>query len=271
LPSLGADPETLVGRIESLERELAELQGLATLGTLAGAIAHEFNNILTPIVTFAEMALESPDDADLTQKALRKALEGSERASFIASALLGFARRDSEGETAGVAEVIRDVRACLVRDPKLDGIDLRVECPGGLSAAMSPGALHQVILNLVLNALEAMKPAGGSLHFSARRSTGNTPCRPEPGQHKSVGGSPTIEIEIADTGPGLPESVRSHLFEPFHRGEVRPGGRRGSGLGLSVCKRLIDEAHGSIEARSSANGTTFAITLPAADSLSTTV
>ena len=264
-PSLEADPETLVGRIESLEKELAELQGLATLGTLAGAIAHEFNNILTPIVTFAEMALESPDDADLTQKALRKALEGSERASFIASALLGFARRDSEGEIAGVAEVIRDVRACLVRDPKQDGIDLKVDCPDGLSAAMSPGALHQVILNLVLNALEAMKPAGGSLHFSAKLSTGNSPSGPNPGQREVVGGFPTIEIEIADTGPGLPESVRSHLFEPFHRGEVRPGGRRGSGLGLSVCKRLVDEAHGSIEARSSTSGTTFAIRLPAAE------
>lgn len=248
----------LLERVESLERELADLQGLATLGTLAGAIAHEFNNILTPIMTFAEMALDAPEDQGLTRNALQKALEGAERASFIASALLGFARRDHDGECSDVASVVRDVRACLVRDPRQDGIEMTQSVPEGLEATMSPGALHQVVLNLVLNALEAMKPGGGSLEIRAERSTGNTP--PTPAVTGHTGG---VVITIADTGPGLPDEVREHLFQPFRRGTQRPGARRGSGLGLSVCKRLIDEAGGRIEADSApGKGTTFRITLP---------
>lgn len=262
--------DALLERVEALEAELAELQGLATLGTLAGAIAHEFNNILTPIVTFAEMALDDPDDRELGRRALRKALEGSERASFIASALLGFARRDREGDTSDIARVVRDVRACLVRDPVQDGIRVVTDVPEGLYAAVSPGALHQVFLNLTLNALEAMKAGGGELRFSADRSTWN-------GSHSSgeihgeeqpglEPGARCVEIEVSDTGPGLPASVQSHLFEPFRRGAMVPGGRRGSGLGLSVCKRLVSEAGGVIRAESVPNeGTTFRLWLPATD------
>lgn len=262
---LAARADALLERVEMLEAELAELQGLATLGTLSGAIAHEFNNILTPIVTFAEMALDDPDDRELGLRALRKALEGSERASFIASALLGFARRDREGDTSDVARVVRDVRACLVRDPLQDGIKLVIDTPEGLYAEMSPGALHQVFLNLTLNALEAMKPTGGELRFSAWRSTWNTADSPVSGRPRGMRpGQACVEIEITDSGPGLPESVRSHLFEPFRRGRSRPGGRQGSGLGLSVCKRLVDEAGGEIRAESEpGSGTTFRIWLPA--------
>lgn len=280
-------PALLLARIDSLEKELSELQGLATLGTLAGSIAHEFNNILTPILTFAELALEAPEDRELTHRALRKALEGSERASFIASALLGFARQDDGVAECDVRRVVRDVQACLVRDPKQDGIDVAIDVPDGLTVRMSPGALHQVVLNLILNALEAMRSSGGRLTIEARRSTRNTPPASHPPQHhfQSSDQSPPaqtrgahralkpfhgdgVRLVVRDTGPGLPESVKAHLFEPFRRGKTAIGARRGSGLGLSVCKRLVQEAGGSIEATSErGQGTAFEIWLaqPAID------
>ncbi len=279
-------PELLMARIESLEKELAEVQGLATLGTLAGSIAHEFNNILTPILTFAELALEAPEDRELTHRALRKALEGSERASFIASALLGFARQDDGVAECDVRRVVRDVQACLVRDPKQDGIEVAVDVPDGLTVRMSPSALHQVVLNLILNALEAMRGSGGRLTIEARCSTRNTPPTPRPPCQSADQSAPGqtrgtlraakqfhgdgVRLVIRDTGPGLPESVKAHLFEPFRRGKAALGARRGSGLGLSVCNRLVQEAGGSIEATSEhGRGTAFEIWLaqPANDKI----
>ncbi|MFN7022716.1 MAG: hypothetical protein ACK4WH_15540, partial [Phycisphaerales bacterium] len=179
-------------RIDQLNAMLEHSERLATLGTIAALIAHEFNNLLTPVMSYAQMALERPDDRELCLKALRKSASGAERAAAIASAILGFARDDGRLDTGrgvgvGGSDVPRgtscacDVRravdealSCLARDLGRDGIRLEVKVEEGLRAGMKPVALQHVVLNLVLNARNAMIPGGGTLTIRGRR------CAAEP-------------------------------------------------------------------------------------------
>ncbi|MGQ0628847.1 MAG: sensor histidine kinase [Phycisphaerales bacterium] len=158
-----ADP---INRLADLERQLQHTQRLAALGTIAGLIAHEFNNLLTPVMTYAQLALENPGDQALATKALERAAAGSQRAAEIASAILGFSRDDfdvprgTSSASADVAAAVRGALSCLARDPVKDGIalDIAIEHPatGPLRTAMRPVALQQVLLNLILNARRAM-------------------------------------------------------------------------------------------------------------------
>lgn len=291
---VGLEPDDLRGRVAELERELERCQRLATLGTLAASIAHEFNNLLTPIVSYAQMALHSPEDWELVSKALRKAIEGSEKASEIASSMLGFIR-DDEGACVHVAHAAHDALACLAREPSKDGIELEIDVDRECWVRMRPVALEQVLLNLILNAREAMRPGGGRLSIRAQRSTWNPPHPhpphrhphhpPHPSSHSPAPGATTspdgvgaashgapadsggsassgeaVVLEVTDSGCGIDEAMLGRLFEPFARDPKR--GRSSSGLGLSICKRLVEEAGGTIEATSAAGaGTTFRMTL----------
>ncbi len=250
-----AEAEHLLDELERMQLQLQQLQEgvtrshrLATLGTMASIIAHEFNNLLTPMISYCQLARKSPDDAQLARKAIDKALAGATRAAEISSSMLGFARDGDGDDLARVASVIDDVFNCLARDPKKDGIELRLDVADPLWAAIAPVALQQVVLNLVLNARQAMRPKGGQLHIIARAD------------------GDTVRITVADTGPGIPPQMLDHLFEPFVTRRDGPAGEpKGTGLGLTVCRDLITRADGSIEVDSSPGmGATFRITLPAA-------
>src|SRR5262245_32866442 len=119
--------DELERRVESLSKALEHRERLATLGTIAALIAHEFNNVLTPVRTYAQMALAAPNDQALAAKALGRALEGSERATEIAGVILGFVRGPASAASIGsaasawgeadVSRAIDQALACLVRDP----------------------------------------------------------------------------------------------------------------------------------------------------------
>lgn len=267
------------------------LERLATIGTLAGLIAHEFNNILTPVVSYAQLALSNPDDRELTAKALQRALDGSEKAAAIAHMILGFSRAEhpapadvSGASVAGcstwndsrrngvpvqavVSECVNAALACMVRDPKHDGIRLQTHIEPDARAAIRPVALQHVLLNLLLNARHAMLPRGGALSITAGP--------------RAVDGK--LEISIADSGIGMSGDQLANLFTPFRTtksiqqnantmaSKLRAGGveveRRsgGTGLGMTVCKRLVEEAGGYLAVRSSpGQGTTVQIVLPRA-------
>lgn len=248
------DDERLAGRIGDLSDEIRRLESevershrLATLGLLSGSIAHEFNNVLTPVLSYAQLALASPEDRELQQKALKKCVEGTQKAAQIASAMLGFVRDEESDTAADVAIVVREALLCLGRDLQKEGITVDIGIPAGIRLQIRPVALEQVLLNLILNAIEAIRPSIGVLRISARREV-------------DVG-----VIEVRDSGRGMSTELAARVFEPFVTSGAKEGRRMGTGLGLTICKRLVEEAGGSIAVRSEAGkGTVFAIRIPAA-------
>lgn len=254
--------EDLHARTDALEAELQHAQRLASLGTLAAIIAHELNNILTPVLNYAQLALHASDKPEQAERALRKTVEGVRRASRITDAVLGFAREGGdEPPRSDVADVIEETFACLGRDLARDSIVLERDVPQGLAVSMAPTSLQQVLLNLVLNAREAMLGGRGTMTVQARRSTWNT------NEDTLIEG---VEIAVRDTGKGISPERLATLFEPFATTirtpeEREQGAHRGVGLGLAVCRQLVEGAGGEIACDSEVGvGTTFTIRLPLA-------
>lgn len=261
-------PKSDVGPIQKLaaaESALAKIsteqdrtERLATLGMLAAGIAHEINNILTPVLAYAQMASAQRDNADLLSKALEKTILGVETATRIADAILGFAG-DNEATEADVAEVIQSSLNCLARDPNKDRIEVRVDVQPGTYVHVNPLSLQQVLMNLILNAHAAMRNAPpGTRHTSVNTLTIAAITRADG----------TVGIRVTDTGPGIPKEVAGRIFEPFvttkrpsQASSTRETG--GTGLGLAICRRLVEQAGGTITASSTpGRGTTFLIVLP---------
>lgn len=238
--SAAAAAQDVVRRLEQAEAELDALRDelnhchqLATLGTLTAGIAHEINNILTPVLAYAQLARSNPNDAGLRAKALDRAIAGVESASRVTEAVLGFARNDDAAEQAVIADVIDSSIACLSRDPARDGIRLILHVDAGTCVRIRPLALQQVILNLILNAMSVLQGKPGEIRIDAEEHPDGT-----------------TRIRVADNGPGIPDEIASTLFEPFvttrRHGKPSPTGHGGSGLGLAVCRRLIENSGGTI-------------------------
>lgn len=250
--------EAVQQRLDAMQEHLARSHRLASLGTIAAIIAHEFNNLLTPILSYSQLALANPDDSELVRKALTKAQANAEKAAHIVASMLGFTHAGDDSRPANLAAVLDDTFNCLARDPAKDRITLRRDVPDDLRLAIPAISLQQVLLNLILNAWQAMKGTdrsdgrkGGTLAITGRAID-----------------DARAQITIADTGPGIPADVLPHLFEPFitHRQGADTGVQpKGTGLGLTVCRDLIEKAGGSITVESTPDhGATFIILLPLA-------
>ena len=243
-------------RIDALEKQIRKTQKLASLGTLSCLVAHEFNNLLTPIVNYARLALRNPDDTPLVQKALQKALKQGDVAAHIVQSMLGFARDDASSvETVRITQLVDECFQCLARDLSKDRITVACNIPHDLTVEVSPGLLQQVILNLIINARHAMLERGGTLTIEA-----------------GLLDFDTLRVTVADTGCGMPEEVLGRIFEPFFstKGDSDDQGSGGSGLGLSVCRDIIESYNGTIDVASSpGEGTTFTLTIPTSHLAST--
>jgi len=251
-------PDVLLQQVEQTQQQLSELkdqltdsQRLASIGTIAAVIAHEFNNLLTPIVSYAQFALQSAEsnapDMDLIKKALTKSFTSSMRAGKICGSMLSLARGDADFREVGVQELVDDTLLVMARDPKKDGIALRIQIQPDLKVVGDVVQLEQVLLNLLINARHAMLGKSGSLTIKAQ------PMDSE------------VRIQIIDTGPGIPEKLLPKIFQPFFttKGTAKKGEARGSGLGLAICKDIIEHHKGRIEVASEmGKGTTFSIYLP---------
>jgi len=223
---------------------VSDLTRMATLGTLACMLAHEMNNLLTPVLNYARMALDAPADSRIGRRAHENAIQSVEACNVMAESILGFAREGQEGP-ASVPESVDQAIRCLPRDLAKDGVELELDVDDSLSADIAPTALAQIVLNLALNARQAM-PAGGRLAISAGRSTWNT-------------GENRVTLRVADTGCGIEGDTLERIFEPF------VSGGRGFGLGLTICRRLLDEVDGRIRVASTVGeGSVFEVDLPAA-------
>ncbi|MGA2499234.1 MAG: ATP-binding protein [Tepidisphaeraceae bacterium] len=242
-------------QLDAVRQQLVESQRLATIGTISAVVAHEFNNLLTPIVSYCQFALQSVDqeqpDMDLIRKALAKSCSSADRAGKICHSMLGLARGQTLHQTVPVQRIVDDTLLVLARDPAKDGIALRVQVQPDVAVMCDPVQIEQVLLNLLINARQAMLGKGGALTIKATRGE-------ETGE---------VRIQVIDTGPGIPERIQPRIFEPFFttKGTARKGERRGTGLGLHVCKEIIEQHRGRIELHSEVGkGTTFTVVLPGA-------
>jgi len=245
-------------QLDLVKAELTETHRLATIGTIAAVIAHEFNNLLTPIVSYSQYALESIEagapDMEMIKKALTKSYQSSTKAGRICSSMLDLARGESTSGLIEIQKLVDEVLLVLARDPQKDGIALRVQIQPGLCVAGDHIQLEQVLLNLLINARHAMLGKGGALTVKAQR----------------LDGSEEIRVQVIDTGPGIPEKLLPKIFQPFFttKGTAKKGEARGTGLGLAICKEIVEHHRGRIEVTSEVGrGTTFSIYLPVAQTI----
>lgn len=246
-------------RLCDVREQLTESQRLATIGTIAAVIAHEFNNLLTPIVSYCQIALQGIDkgapDIELIRKALSKSFQSSSKAGRICASMLALARGESTDTTVSVQQLVDETLLVLARDPQKDGIALRVQIQPGLQVVVDAVQLSQVLLNLLINARQAMLGRGGSLTIKASAAESDTEA------------SGLVKIQVIDTGPGISEKHLPRIFEPFFttKGTVKKGETKGTGLGLAICKEIVEHHGGRIEVTSLVGtGTTFSVIVPAA-------
>jgi signal transduction histidine kinase len=239
----GAEP------IETLRRQVAELQRISSLGVLAGGICHELNNILTPVLNYAKLGLRNPDPA-FQKRAFEKILEAAQRAASLTGGVLGLARPQADRrDPADLTRLVEDVLMLTGKDLQKHRVRLDFRAAGRPHAKVNPAQIQQVLLNLIINARQAM-PEGGELRITvAPDSTGRM-----------------AEIRVADTGVGIaPEDLR-RIFEPFFTTKTGPdsSGLGGTGLGLPVCREIVESHKGRLRAESRlGQGTTFTLRLPA--------
>jgi signal transduction histidine kinase len=239
---------------EALAAQINHLQPLANLGLVSAMIAHEMNNILTPLMSYSQLSMLHPDDTGLAQKTIKKTAVNSERAGKILHSMLAMARgQKQDKKDHNVKELVDEVLTLIARDFSKDRIKLTLNIDGDLTVYGEAICLQQVIMNLILNAKDAIissKTTSGVLGVSAQ--TGN---------------DVTI-IEVSDNGCGVEAAHLEKIFEVFYstKSENQKPGESGAGLGLAFCKKVIDDHDGNINVVSSqGNGTTFKITLPNQD------
>ena len=240
------------------DRQLLRTQRLESVGRLAGGIAHDLNNILSPVLMGADLLLDSvrdPGGRDL----LAMIKSSAERGAAILRQLLMFGRGDEDGHVSlSLEPLIRDMLKIVAETfPKNVSVQSRV-APDLPAVLGNLTHLHQVLLNLCINARDAM-PAGGRLTLDARRETVDADlakacAAPAAGPH--------VVLEVADTGTGIPPGILDKIFDPFFT--TKPAGQ-GTGLGLSTVLGLVRSHRGFIRVDSRPGaGTRFRIYLPAA-------
>ena len=240
-----------------LQEQVAQAQKLQSIGRLAGGVAHDFNNLLTAILGNAELALLDLEPAHPARSSIDEIVKASERAASLTRQLLAFARKQIIEPVAldlssVVAESIEMLRRLLGEDVEITAV--LGEGLGVIDA--DPGQIQQVLVNLTVNARDAM-PAGGTVVIETANMTvadEYVATHPElaPGQY--------VTLSVTDTGEGMSDEVRAHLFEPFFT--TKPPGR-GTGLGLATCHGIVSQSGGHIWVHSDlGHGTTVTILLP---------
>lgn len=239
-----------------LEEQLRQSQRMESIGTLAGGVAHDFNNILTVIMgsgTYLQMALA--ENSELEPFATQIVLS-SERAARLTQSLLAFSRKQTmqveQFDLNDLVKIIRDFLGNLL------GENLKMEIsfsPEPLMLCADRGQIEQVLMNLVVNARDAM-PEGGVIHIATSAIEHNIEFEPFEGCHSGK----YALISIIDTGCGINEKIRSRVFEPFFT--TKDVGQ-GTGLGLSVAYGIVRQHEGNIMVESEVGkGSTFKVYLP---------
>jgi hypothetical protein len=241
-----------------LEQQLRQSQKMEAIGQLAGGVAHDFNNLLTVISGYSHVALESlsPDDRRL-RESLEEIANASDRAAVLTGQLLAFGRKQPvQPKRLNLNERVAQVHGILRRLIGED-IELEIATEDNLGEVLAdPGQIDQVIINLVVNARDAMPNGGRILIETAALEVDRNYAR----AHLAVEPGPHVMLAITDTGTGMTPEVQSHIFEPFFTTKDQG---KGTGLGLATVYSIVKRARGSIFVYSEVgHGTTFKIILP---------
>jgi two-component system cell cycle sensor histidine kinase/response regulator CckA len=240
---------------KALENQLRQSQKLEAVGSLAGGVAHDFNNLLTVIGGYSQMVMDQIGRNAPHYGAIEEVKKASDRAAALTRQLLAFSRSQKlETRILDVNDVVRDMEKMLRRL-----LPANIEFVTRLSPSLGrikgdPGQIEQVLLNLVVNARDAM-PEGGRLSVeTVARSVGGEVAPPE------AGAGPCVLLTISDTGTGMSAEVQARMFEPFFT--TKEVGK-GTGLGLSTVYGIIKQSGGAISVHSEVGtGTTFRVYLP---------
>jgi two-component system cell cycle sensor histidine kinase/response regulator CckA len=240
-----------------LEQRLQQAQKMDAIGRLAGGVAHDFNNVLTIALSASELALLELPAEHPTREILHEIRDAGERGAVLTRQLLALSRRGVPTLTrVDVGQLVQGMRKMLSR---LLGEDIELtvtahDAPTPVHADV--GLLEQVVLNLAINARDAM-PSGGALRITvAAVELDAAYARQNPG----VSSGPYIQLEIADDGVGMDAETREHLFEPFFTTKEQG---QGTGLGLATVYGIVTQAGGHIEVESAPGaGATFRVQLP---------
>ena len=235
-------------RIAILQQQLAQAQKLTAIGELASTVTHEFNNVLMTIINYAKMGLRHKDEAT-REKAFEKILAAGERAATITNAVLGMARNRSDSfEPTDLAAIIKETLVLLERELRKYRVSVDTQIQPVPPANAIGNQIQQILLNLLINARQAMSE-GGRIFIGL--------------SHDAV--SETVDLSVRDTGSGIPADKLQRIFDPFFSTKKGPddSGKGGTGLGLSTCRNIIEHHRGRIRVESTVGvGTCFTIKLP---------
>ncbi|MBW8887619.1 MAG: PAS domain S-box protein [Fibrobacteres bacterium] len=242
------------------EEQLRQAQKMEAVGRLAGGVAHDFNNLLTSILGFVDMALAETDSESEVAEYLEEVRKAGNRASTLTHQLLAYSRKQILApRVVDLNESVMDLNKMLRR---LIGEDLEFRTrldPDLAKVKADPGQIQQVIMNLALNARDAM-PSGGLLMIETENVYLD---RAYVGNHPEATTGPHVQLTVTDTGMGMAPEILAHIFEPFFT--TKEVGK-GTGLGLSSVYGIVKQSGGSIAVDSHVGkGTVFRILFPAVD------
>lgn len=245
--------------LRETENRLGQAQKMEAVGRLAGGIAHDFNNLLTAIIGYGDLLLDELGPEHRARRDAEEILSAAERAGGLTRQLLAFSRRQVlQPELIDLNTVVADIDRLIRR---LIGEDIQIVTmqDGGLAPILAdPSQIEQVILNLVVNARDAM-PHGGRLEIETRNLTLERPMRTDSGLLEA---GDYVELRVSDTGVGMDVATHARMFEPFFTTKTPD---RGTGLGLATVYGIVSQSGGQLEAESQlGEGSTFHVYLPTA-------
>ena len=232
-----------ITEFKQLVEQTIHSEKLAEVGRMSAALAHEINNPLGVIAYAAELMLREVSDDSFNREMLERIANETERMKTLTGSLLSFSRaRETRWQQVDINNVIYDVLKLIKYELEKNSIDIELECDHVKTITADPNKLKQVMINLLLNAVHVM-PDGGTVRLVSGMKDDSS-----------------VEILITDSGPGVPEEIRETIFEPFFSTKKEGSG---TGLGLYICRNILEEQGGTITLdESTGGGAAFRLNLP---------